>query len=63
MHEVSAPNTNVDNEGDLPKDLLRATPPSPGNYPLDNPAELDDPPQSKFRQPVAVSLNADADDY
>ena len=60
LHEVAPPNT--DNEGELPKDLLRATPPSPGNYPLDDPAELDEPPQSKYRPPVAVSLN-EADEY
>ena len=56
------PPTNVDYEGDLPKDLLRATPPSPGNYPLDNPAELAHPKNPKYQQPVAVSLNeADVD--
>jgi hypothetical protein len=54
-----ATNTNSDNEGDLPETLTRVTPPPPGNYPLDDPAELDDPPQPKFRNPVAVSLNKD----
>jgi hypothetical protein len=52
-------NTGDDNEGDLPAELSRATPPPPGNYPLDNPAELDEPLQSKYRQPIAVSLNED----
>ena len=52
-------NTGDDNEGDLPAELSRATPPSPGSYPLDDPAELDGPLQSKYRQPVAVSLNED----
>jgi hypothetical protein len=54
-------NTGDDNEGDLPKDLLRATPPSPGNYPLDDPSEMDVPSQPKYRNPAAVSLN-EADD-
>jgi hypothetical protein len=62
LHAVSPTNSNADNEGELPKDLLRATPPSPGNYPLDDPAELDEPPQLKNRNPVAVSLN-EADEY
>jgi hypothetical protein len=35
-----ATNTNSDNEGDLPETLTRVTPPPPGNYPLDDPAEL-----------------------
>ena len=48
---------NVDNEGDLPKQLLGATPPSPGTYPLDDPSEMDQPSQPKYRNPVAVSLN------
>ncbi len=29
MHEMSAPNTDNDNEGDLPKVLTRVTPPPP----------------------------------
>jgi hypothetical protein len=62
LHAVSRTNPNADNEGELPKDLLRATPPSPGNYPLDDPAELDEPPQLKNRAPVAISLN-EVDDY
>ncbi len=62
LHEVSAPNTDNDNEGDLPEVLTRVTPVPPGNYPLDDPAELDDPPYQKQRNPVAVSLN-EADDY
>jgi hypothetical protein len=41
--------------GDLPAELSRATPP-PGN------PELDEPPQPKFRSPVAVSLN-EVDEY
>jgi hypothetical protein len=53
LHALPPTNTDSDNEGDLPEELTRATPP-PGN-----PAELDDPPQPKYRQPVAVSLNAD----
>ena len=61
MHAVSAATTNSDNEGDLPESLLRATPPGSGTYPLNDPAELDDPPQSKYRNPVGVSLNSDGD--
>ena len=53
MHPVSPTNSGDDGEGDLPAELSRAPP--PGNYS----AELDEPPQSKYRNPVAVSLNAD----
>ena len=57
MHAVSPSNTD-DNEGDLPSELSRATPPPPGDYPLDDPAELNNA-QPKNRAPVAVSLNFD----
>ena len=62
LHALPPTNTGDDAEGDLPKQLLRTTPPSPGTYPLDDPAEMDVPSQPKFRAPVAVSLN-EADDY
>ena len=52
---MSPANTGSDNEGDLPENLTRATPPSSGDYP----AELDNPPQLKYRSPAAISLNAD----
>ena len=55
-------NSSDDNEGDLTRKLSRATPPSPGSYPLDDPSELNGPPQPKYRNPVAVSLNAE-DEY
>jgi hypothetical protein len=42
-----------DNEGDLPEDLTRSVPPTPGNYnwpPLDQPAK-------QISQPISVQLN------
>ncbi len=62
LHSLPPTNTGSDNEGDLPENLLRTTPPTPGNYPEPDPLELDDPPQSKYRAPVAFSLN-EGDDY
>jgi hypothetical protein len=45
---------DADNEGDLPLDLTRSVPPTPGNYawpPLDEPA--------KQPQPISVQLNSE----
>jgi hypothetical protein len=56
------PPTNSDNEGDLPKNLLQTTPPTPGIYPSSDPSELGYPEQSKYRQMPAISL-ASEDDY
>jgi hypothetical protein len=43
-----------DNEGDLPEDLLKDVPASPGNYPT-----LEDKPRRQVNQPIAVSLNSE----
>jgi hypothetical protein len=45
---------DADNEGDLPEDLLKDVPASPGNYPT-----LEDKPRRQVNQPIAVSLNSE----
>jgi hypothetical protein len=53
LQAITQHDSGDDNEGDLPPDLTRSVPPTPGNYawpPLDEPAK-------QVQQPIAVQLN------